>query len=259
MFRFHPKHTYFEYGMTVPPLMSREDAAPLIGQRDKASLDKLTVGHSWLVFDIAGRALHKMNLPAYLGEELASVGLKALVEAVPRLTKKVRNVSAYLSAAIDNAIGDFLLTDSLCYVPPRTQRNLAAKGKPLAVAPKITTAVDMPKDDYDLSAHQTDELLSCVRRRPCRYRLGAIEDMYEYCEDDADRDIVYLRYDDGAGPRCMEEVADLAGVTLGEVDRRLKRIENRVYKDFGWAKPKKKRSPGKRIFAVVPKRAALVR
>jgi hypothetical protein len=131
-------------------------------------------------------------------------------------------------------------------VPARTRRDRAAKGKAIPVAPAIDLATDLAAD-----GEATDETLSRLAPddRPGGLREPA--DLYPYCMDQYDMDIIDLRYDDGAGPRCIAEVADLIGLDAVEVEHRLDMIETRVYRDLGRPKPKGRRSPGKRIFPVL--------
>lgn len=242
--RFHEGHVHFDPGLIIPPQMSQEEAAAHFYRGDTKALIE---GQMWLAVDIASRVLHKLGLPAYRGEELTAEGLLAIVEAVDRLKECPHSIRAYLSQAIENRISEYLDTDKLCYVPPRTQRDHWRRGKG-AKSPGISLATDLAYDD-ETHAQVLNRL-----GRSYDTDQPSPEDVYEFCEDETDRDIIDLRYDDGAGPRAMAEVAKLAGVSRNTVLKRLANIENRMFpKDEEKEEEKKptpRRSPGKRFFGL---------
>lgn len=247
MFRFFPNWRPFDHGLTVPPLMRKEEAALLVGQLDKATTDKLILGHIALVVDVVGRALAKHDLPGVQGEELLAVGLEALCKAVPRLTSKVRNVRAYLSKSVKNGISDFLENgNSLCHVPSRTRRDRARKGKESVTAPKIKNVTDLA--NAEISSNEADCILSGLQKKPCETKLNTIQDVYQFCADEADKAVCRLSWAGGDGPRALDEVAALVGLALDDVRDRLNRIEDKIYIATRKKKPAKKRAPGKRFF-----------
>jgi hypothetical protein len=246
--RFHERYVKFDPGLSFPARMSQAKAAELFAQGDKAGRDEIIEGHAWLAGNIAGRVLDKLGLPARLGEDLTGEGLVVIADVVYGMNQCPDNISAYLGTAIENRMVEFLDENSLCPVPGRTKRDRAAKGKPRVDAPKIALATDLAGDDKETN----ESVLSRVRRSSCPSDVSRVEHLYEYCVDQIDRDIIDLRYI-GPVPRAMEEVAELAGVSRGNAEKRLNEIEARVYRDLGKRIPKGERTKGVKLLASRPK------
>ena len=251
--RFHRGRVDFDPGLILPPRMTQDEAAELFARGDKESRNKIIEGHAWLAADIAARMLHALNLPAHKGEDMTGEGLVVIVEAVSRMKKCPRNISAYLSKTIEKRLSEYLDKDNLCPVPARTKRDRAAKGKPQVEPPKIRLATDFAGDEDE----GNESVLSRLRRRPCpfdvTYDFTKPEDLHEYCQDELDRDIIDLRYN-GPVPRALVEIAELAGVSRGTVEKRLDRIEARVYRDLERLIPPGERTKGVRLLASRPKK-----
>jgi hypothetical protein len=244
--RFHRGHVWVDPGFTLPPKMTQAEAAALIERGDEESLKKVIEGHLWISCDITGRFIHKLNVNKRQGENLApdllSEGFVAITSAVYRLKKCPRNVAAYLSAAVEKCLSEYHDCDNLCPVPPRTQRNRIAKGKAPVVPPNIAVATDLASDEKESNTSVLTRLGGSYHR----YDFEKLESLYDYCKDQTDRDIIDLRYD-GVEPRAMGEVAKLIGVHRGTVERRLKKIEARLFADLERKVPEKNRGKGKQF------------
>jgi hypothetical protein len=203
----------------------------------------LVQGHTWLACDLAARALDYFDLASYLGEELATVGVSALWRAARLLKPAHRNIAAVLAESVEHEMIEWVQTDRLCFVPPRTGRDRAAKGKPAAELPWINLQIDLrPSIGRRLNARAFDREWD---QFAALFGLRTLPDIYTFCRDQLDRDICRLRYDGGSGPRCLAEVAGVLGRPYRQVEQRLDELEHRVYLALERRKPTRRRVPGK--------------
>ena len=238
--RFNRGHVWLEPEFPVPPKMPQAEAAALIELGDEDSRKKVIEGHLWLAVDIASRFLYKLQVDKRQGEnlgpDLMSVGFMAIADAVYRLKKCPRNVRAYLSAAIEKRQSEHLDCDNLCSVPPRTQRDRIAKGKPPIVPPKIRLATDLAFDRKESNT----SVLSRLTESPCRGDSERPDDLYD---DQIDDEILEQRYQ-GADPGA---IAKTVGVSQSIAEERLQRMEARAYDDLDKPVPSGQRTKkGKR-------------
>lgn len=233
--RFCRIRKHFDHGIIFAPRMSQEEEAALLELGDKESRNQVIEGHLWLAYDIASRFLGKLGVSERqaetLGLDLMAEGFMAIIVTVHKMDICPDNLSAYLSRAIENRQSEYLDRDNLCPVPPRTQRDRAEKDKPLEKSPEII-GMEM------LDRRQGD----CWRCDDLRN----VEDLYDYCRDQLDRDILDLRFD-GVEPRAIAEVAELTGLCRNTVAKRLNAIEARIYCDLGKPIPSGNRTKGKRF------------
>ena len=241
--RFNRGHVWLEPEFPVPPKMPQAEAAALIELGDEDSRKKVIEGHLWLAVDIASRFLYKLQVDKRQGEnlgaDLMSVGFMAITDAVYHLKKCPRNVRAYLSAAIEKRQSEHLDCDNLCSVPPRTQRDRIAKGKPPIVPPKIRLATDLAFDRKESNT----SVLSRLTDGHCRGDSERPDDLHDYGQDQIDDDILELRYN-GADPGA---IAKIAGDSRGTEEERLNQMETRAYDDLDRPIPSGKRTKGKRL------------
>jgi len=200
--RYHKKHVWFDPEFTFPPKMAQAEAAALIKRGDEASRKKVIEGHMWLARDITSRFLHKLNVDKLRGENVAwdllSEGFLAITEAVHHMKECPRNVSAYLSAAIERHQSEYLDCDKLCSVPPRTQRDRIAKGKLPIEPPKIDVATDLALDDEESNT-------SVLSRLEESRRQGNSRKPEDDCGYEIDDEILQMRYE-GADPRAIAAI-----------------------------------------------------
>lgn len=218
--RYHQGHVWFEPDFAFPPKMTQDEAAALLKRGDEASRHKVIEGHLWLAGDITSRFLHMLRVDKHqagnLGPDLFSVGVTAIADAVCHMKKCPRNIRAYLSAAIEKRQSEHHDCDKLCFVPPRTQRDRIAKGKPPIEPPKIIAATDLAFDNEESNT----SVLSRLEEGRGRDNRKKLEDDHGYEIDD---DILEARYK-GADPRKVANVSrgtveESDALIYGEIDK----------------------------------------
>lgn len=241
--RFHPGRRHFDHGIVVAPPMEREEATAKFAAGDHHAI---VAGHVWLAVDLARRCLHSRELPAHLGEELTTVAIGAMWSALERTKLPPNNPAAFLSASAEGAMIEYCERDSLCHVPPRTRRDRKAKKLDAAKAPRIISISAFGEDSRSASG-VVDSMRKKATWTAWMATLGwqTVSDIYPYCADRLDRDLVDLRYDEGAGPVCLEECAGILGLPYKRVEARLNALEARVYRALGRAIPSRRRDRGK--------------
>jgi len=222
-FRYHKGHVWFEPEFVLPPKMTQDEAAALIKRGDKASRNKVIEGHMWLAGDMTSRFLHMLKVDKRqvdnLGFDLLEEGFVAIADSGDPMKKSPRNIRAYLSAAIEKRQSDYHDCDKLCFVPPRTQRDRIAKGKPPIVPPKIIPATDLAFDDEESNT----SVLSRLEEGRYRNNRKKLEDAHGY--EIAD-DLLEMRYK-GTDSRTIAKAANVSRGTVevsdaliyGEIDR----------------------------------------
>jgi hypothetical protein len=238
-FRFHRYRRPFDHGLRVGSPIKQGEAATLFAARD---LERLLRGSTWLAIDLAARCLHSRDLPAPLGEELAVAALDGMFMALRKMRGLPGNFAAFMSAVAESAMIEYMERRPLIRVPPRTRRDRAAKDKLPAVAPQVQRIL-YGDDNDDKKTAKPDAVWAVFA---AAFGLRHPEDIYPFCAGQLERDLIVMRYDGGAGPRCLNECAGVLEISFSRAKRMLDDIEERVYRALERRKPRGRRHPGTR-------------
>lgn len=208
--------------LTTPESKCLADLLKLGSQTAKKPL---VFGHLRLAFSLAAR--HAARAP-YMAQDLASVALVALVEAVDLAATRLkdRNIGAYIHVIVRYALIDALYNVPLISIPKSTKKlhNLTP--------PKVLTIEEQITDD-DEAIRKKGGGKRRVSRAP---RSGVLIEFREAiglaCESAVDLEIIRLR---GMGYKDVEiaGMVDYTPARVGQLRKAIKQRFNAFYYEAG--------------------------
>jgi hypothetical protein len=216
--------------------LRQPSAAALLKAKTPENQNRFAIGFAGLAKRVAAKF-------APYGSErwdsLYSYGLEYLGRRYQRMEPSCQFIAAYLQKCLEREL---------------MRGNIAlARGLDLPNRVRVARHTDAAIHFQDGRSESLDELIGRLCRNAAGLRkydplidagFETPEDVRFACIDDCDWGLVELRYDGGAGPRCLTWVAKQLGITHYDASRRLDAIERRVHAVRGTPVPRVKRTRG---------------